>query len=72
VYSFSGQNDQTKPIAAKLRLGFLRKITITKITVLRKILMPYLTLNSEKKTQKSRQSESLGRRYSLYANQPMP
>ena len=37
-----------KPAAAKIILAVLREITITKITVLRKIPLPYPTLNSEK------------------------
>ena len=38
----------TKPEAAKTILAVLREITITKITVLRKIPLPYPTLNSKK------------------------
>jgi hypothetical protein len=36
----------TKPEAAKTRLAVLREITITKITVLRKIPLPCLTLKT--------------------------
>jgi hypothetical protein len=37
-----------KPTAAKIIIAVLREITITKITVLRRILLPCPTLNSEK------------------------
>jgi predicted ATPase len=57
LYSFSGQNDQTKSTAAKTILAVLRKITITKIIVLGKIL----ALNSEK-NHKGRQNETLGQK----------
>jgi hypothetical protein len=36
------------PTAVKTILAVLREITITKITVLRRILLPCPTLNSEK------------------------
>jgi hypothetical protein len=61
-YSFITQNDQTKSTAAKTRLAVLRKITITKIRVLGKILLLHLALNSKKKNHKGRQSEGLGQR----------
>jgi hypothetical protein len=38
----------TKPTTAKIRFAVLREITITKIIVLRKIPLPYPTLNSKK------------------------
>jgi hypothetical protein len=47
IFQTSSQNDQTKPAATKTRLAVLRKITITKIAVPRKIPLPCLALNSE-------------------------
>jgi hypothetical protein len=61
LHSFSSQNDQTKSTAAKSRVAVLGKITIIKITVLRRILLLHLTQNSEKYCN-DRQSESLGQR----------
>jgi hypothetical protein len=46
---------------AKTRIAVLRKITITKITVLGNFFLPCHTVNS-KKSHKYRQSESLGQR----------